>query len=45
VGTNAAKDGAISAKEHEAWQAEIAALHKAGALFGIIGYFLFTARG
>ena len=45
VGTNAAKDGAISSQECEAWQAEIAALHKAGTLFGIIGYFLFTARG
>jgi 2-polyprenyl-3-methyl-5-hydroxy-6-metoxy-1,4-benzoquinol methylase len=45
VAANAAKDGAISAKECETWQAEIAALHKAGTLFGTIGYFLFTARG
>jgi 2-polyprenyl-3-methyl-5-hydroxy-6-metoxy-1,4-benzoquinol methylase len=45
VAANAAKDGAISAQEHEAWQAEIADLHRSGTLFGTIGYFLFTARG
>jgi 2-polyprenyl-3-methyl-5-hydroxy-6-metoxy-1,4-benzoquinol methylase len=45
VAANAEKDGAISPGEHEAWQAEIADLHRSGTLFGIIGYFLFTARG
>jgi SAM-dependent methyltransferase len=42
---NAQKDGAISQSERAAWDAEIAELHKAGALFGTVGYFLFTARG
>jgi SAM-dependent methyltransferase len=42
---NARKDGAISQAEHDAWQAEIAALHKPGHLFGTVDYFLFTAKG
>ena len=45
VAANAAKDGAISQNECDAWQAEIAGLHRSGGLFGTVGYFLFTARG
>jgi hypothetical protein len=45
VAANAAKDGAISQSEREAWQAEIARLHRSSGLFGTVGYFLFTARG
>jgi ubiquinone/menaquinone biosynthesis C-methylase UbiE len=42
---NAQKDGAISDAERAAWDAEIASLHRAGALFGTVDYFLFTAKG
>jgi SAM-dependent methyltransferase len=44
VGSNAAKDGAISDAELSAWLTAIADLHKDGRLFASVGYFLFTAR-
>ncbi len=45
VGDSAAKDGAISQNECDAWKSEIADLRRSGNLFGTVDYFLFTARG
>jgi SAM-dependent methyltransferase len=44
IGRHAARDGALTAAEGEAWAAEIAALHVRRRLFGTIGYFLFLGR-
>ena len=44
VGRRAAKDGAISDGELDAWLSGISDLSQHGRLFGTVGYFLFTAR-
>ena len=44
VGQHAAAAGAITADELKAWLAGLKALKAKAALFGTVGYFLFTAR-
>ncbi|MFC7396470.1 methyltransferase domain-containing protein [Chelatococcus sp. GCM10030263] len=44
IGRHAARDGALTAAEGEAWAAEVATLHARGRLFGTIGYFLSLGR-
>jgi SAM-dependent methyltransferase len=45
AGQNAARDGAISTAELEAWKSEITHLHQSGRLFASEGFFLFMAKG